>query len=795
MLRNYLTIAYRNLKRNKAYTLINVGGLAVGLACCILIALYVRDELSHDDFHEHAERIIFVGKQSSFGGEMSRGTSTPSPLAGALEAELPGVEETMRMLYPGTGRISRDEKWLGEAEGTMAVEPAFFEIFSFPLVTGDPQTALRRPNTVVISEELAQRYFPSENPIGQTLQIAYYGEHTYEITGVARSRDNSYLDFNALLSFSTFDYAENLADSWRSSMFLTFALLREGASEEAFDEQAVRLAEAHLGEDTETRFFAQPLTGLYLSDLISADGFRGEWRYIYLFGAVAVFILLIACVNYVNLSTARAAERAREVGVRKTVGATRFQLARQFLGESVLMSAGAFLLALLLAQAALPAFNYLFGMELSFAEAGIGWLLLLGAAALGVGVLAGSYPALYLSGFEPTRVLKGYVGRGRSGAWLRKGLVVLQFAVAVALLIGTAVVFQQLHYTQQKDLGFEGEQVVTTSVPDEGSEAFRREVLAHPGVASATVANAVPGRFYLTFFAGPDAVSSDMQADTSKSIAFHPAFVDYQYVETLGMELVAGRDFSRERPSDEERAYLLNETAVEALGWTPEEAIGKSFSSRGDTPGEVIGVVKDFHTESLHERIEPVVIQLHEVRGMSASSVLAARLTPDAIQAGLRHIEEVRARFTDEPFEYTFLDAEFAEMYRTERRLGQVFGGFAGIAILLACLGLFGLAAFAAERRTKEIGIRKVLGASVTSIVMLLSKDFLKLVVVAFVIAVPVAYFAMSRWLEDFAYRIEIGPWLFVGAGVLALVIALATVSYQAVKAALADPVDALRSE
>ncbi len=795
MIKNYLTIAYRNLKRRPGYTFINVFGLALGLACCILIALYVRDELSYDDFHENAERLVFVGRQSSFADEMSRGMSTPSPLAGALNRELPSVEETMRMLYPGPGRIRRDEERLGEVEGTMAVEPAFFDIFSFPLVTGDPQTALQRPNTAVISEELAQRYFPDENPLGQTLQIAYYGEHAYEITGVARSRDNSYLDFNVLLSFSTFDYAENLADSWRSSMFVTFALLEEGASEEAFDEQAVRLAEAHLGEDTETRFFAQPLTGLYLSDLVSADGFRGQWHYIYLFGAVAVFILLIACVNYVNLSTARAAERAREVGVRKTVGATRFQLARQFLGESVLMSLGAFVLALLLAQTALPAFNYLFGVDLTLAEAGAGWLLLLGAAALGVGFVAGSYPALYLSAFEPTRVLKGYVGRGRSSAWLRKGLVVVQFAVAVALLIGTAVVFQQLRFTQQKDLGFEGEQVVTVSVPDEGSEAFRREVLAHPGVVSASVANAVPGRFYLTFVAGPDAVSSDTQADTSQSIVFHPAFVDYQYVETLRLELVAGRDFSRERPSDEERAYLLNETAAEALGWTPEEAIGKSFSSRGDTPGEVVGVVKDFHTKSLHEQIEPVVIQLHEVRGMSAPSVLAARLAPDAIQAGLRHIEAVRARFTNEPFEYTFLDDEFAEMYRTERRLGQVFGGFAGIAILLACLGLFGLAAFAAERRTKEIGIRKVLGASATSIVGLLSKDFLKLVLVAFVIAAPVAYWAMSTWLEDFAYRIELGPGVFLAAGAAALVIALLAVSSQAIRAALANPVNALRSE
>ncbi len=801
MLRNYLTIAYRNFRRRPGYTFINSFGLAVGLACCILIAMYVRDEMSYDDFHPHADRIMLI---STTHGDYPS-PNTPFPLAVALEREAPGVAataRTARTLWTTSETISRDGNQFFEEEDVFHAGPSFFEMFNLPFVQGTPQHALLEPNTAVISTELAAKYFPEENPIGQTLHIETprRGEESgyrYRIIGVARSSENSYLDFDAVLSLSTLGYTVS-EDTWRDFGFQTFALLEEGATEETLDEQARQLAVRQFGEETPTTFSALPLTELYFSDFVSPEGFKGKWRYIYLFGAVAIFILLIACVNYVNLATARAAQRAREVGVRKTVGASRGQVARQFLGESVLLSGGAFLLAMLLAWFALPGFNHLFDMEMTFSEAGADWFLLLTAVTLGIGLLAGCYPAFYLSSFEPTKVLKGHCGGGGSGAWLRRGLVVVQFTIAVALLAGTAIIYQQLRFIQQNDLGFSGEQVILVDAPSEGNDAFKRAVAAHPGIVSATVTGTVPGHMSAGVNLHPYQVTTETHADTSQTLRFSIAVVDYDYLETLEIDLVAGRTFSRTRPADEQRAYLINETAARQLGWTPEEAVGKPFKPNADEEssfGAVIGVVEDFHTESLHEAIQPVVLSLHAFPWLGAPNRLAARLAPDAIQAGLRHIEEVRARFTDEPFEYTLLDEEFAAMYREERRLGQVFGGFAAIAILLACLGLFGLAAYAAERRTKEIGIRKVLGAPISSIVALLSKDFLKLVLIAFVIAAPVAYFAMQKWLQEFAYHIELGVGVFMFAGGLAVAIALATVSYQAIRAALADPVNALRSE
>ncbi len=792
MLQNYIKIAWRNLKRQKGYAFINLFGLALGLTCCILIALYVRDELSHEDVHQNADRIMAMGAKYTF-SDGRASLSTPYPLAGALKNEVPGVENAIRTLWPGSGDVSIDGQKFQEEEGVFHAEEGFFEIFSFPFVEGAPEQALREPNTAVISEELAKKYFPDENPIGKTLYAQERGEHAYRIIGVAKSNDKSYLDFNAVLSFSTLDYADTHADAWGASMFNTLVLLNKNVADKTFLNQIKDVEETHLGEKSYISFVAQPLTGLYLSELISSDGFNGQWRYIYIFGAVAIFILVIAYVNYVNLSTARAAQRAKEVGVRKTTGASRYQLMCQFMGETLLMTGIAYILALAAAQLALPVFNELFGVELSFADASVGWFVLLGIATLGVGFLAGSYPALYLSAFKPAYVLKSQGQRAGSKSWLRKSLIVVQFVVAVALIISTAVVYRQLAYVQQKDLGFEGEQVVTVPIPSKSTESLHREVVSQPGVVSASITNAVPGRFRLTISRKSNSFSSETKADTSKSISMHPAVVDYGYFKTLDLTMAAGRTFSKEHTSDEARAYILNETAAEAFGWTSEEAVGKPIELSGS--GEVIGVVKDFHVTSLRKAIQPVILSLQEFESISSSPMLAVRLAPEQIQSGLRQIEQVRSQFTDEPFTYTFLDDDFAEMYRTERRLAQVFGGFAGIAILLACLGLFGLAAFAAQRRTKEIGIRKVLGATVTNIVGLLSKDFIKLVALGFIIAVPIAWYGMNRWLADFAYKIDIGPGIFLLAGGLALLIALATVSWQSIRAALANPVESLRSE
>lgn len=792
MLRNYLKVAARTLWREKGITTINLVGLTIGFACSVLIGLYVYEELSYDNFHEDANRIVFVGTQDIDGSPANAGMATPYPLASALKTDLPFIVETVRVLWPSSGEVSVNGQSFAEEGGVFHVERSFFEVFSFPLLRGDPQTVLREPNTAVVTPEFADKHFPGQDPIGKTFYSRRYGEYEYRVVGVAESRENSYLDFNVLLSFSTLDYAQSHADSWRARMFVTFAKLSEGATLAQFNERTDAVAQQHLGSDRDETYFAQPIPGLYLSELVSVEGFRGDWGYVYLFSTIALIILLLACVNYANLMTARAARRSREVGVRRTVGAGRDQVAGQFLLESGLLAGGALLLGVGLARLALPSFNTLFGTNLAFGNEVISVLPLLAGVALGVGLLAGSYPALYLSGFRPTAVLRGSAPEGTKGARIRKGLVVLQFAIAVALLACTGIVYQQLQYTQEKDLGFKGERVAVMDVPQGQGKAYRDEVRAHSSVVSASLAQAVPGQFGLTLTLSAGSVSPQSGVDEDEYIQFHPTEVDTSYVETLGLEILAGRDFDPERSSDEQRGHLINVTAARALGWTPKEAVGKPFELN-NVDGTVTGVVRDFHTASLREPIRPVVIQLKPDE--TTNERLAVRLAPGSIREGLKHVRSQWDRFSEDPFEYRFLDETFAEMYETERRLGRVFGLFAGLAILIACLGLFGLATYAAERRRKEIAIRKVLGATARSVVALLSKDFLVLVLLASVFAAPAAYFAMHHWLQNFAYRIEIGPWVFVVPLGTALFIAVVTVSTQALRAAWTDPATAIRQE
>lgn len=795
MFRNYLKVTARTLWRHKGQTAINVVGLAIGFTCCVLIALFIRNELSYDDFHENADQIVALGARGMDESNADGSLATPFPLATAVKSELPFVTETVNVLWPGSGMVRRAGEAFVEEERVYHVGPSFFDIFSFPIRRGNPDALLRKPNTAVITPGFAARHFPNEDPLGKTFESRRYGEHEYRIVGIVESRENSYFDFSALLSLSTLPYPEMLADSWGSRMVLTFAELQQGATDAEFAERIGPLLDRHLGKDRQTTYFAQPLTGLYLSNLVPVDGFRGAWRYVYLFGTIALIILVLACINYANLMTARASQRAREVGVRRTVGAGRIQLASQFLFESVLISVAAFALALGISWLVLPNFNGLFGTQLTFGSQVAEVLGLLAAAAVGVGLLTGSYPALYLSAFQPTEVLRGSSKEGPAGAGLRKGLVVFQFSIAVALLVCTGVVFQQLQFTQEKDLGFEGEQVVVVDAPQDQSGAFRDNVIAHSSVVSASLTEAVPGEFNLKLGRAAADVTPNPSIQDDRVIQFRPAAVDSGYVETLGLDLVAGRNFDPKRPSDTKQAHLLNETAVRALGWTPEEAVGKTFDLDGDLDGTVIGVVRDFHTASLREPIQPVVIQIHPVESASAGKKLAVRLAAGSVGAGLEHLRETWGQFAEEAFRYSFLDESFAAMYETEQRLGHVFGLFAALAILIACLGLLGLAAFAAERRRKEVAIRKVLGATARSVVTLLSKDFLKLVGVASVLASPIAYVLMRRWLQDFAYRIEIGPWVFVGAIVSATIVALLTVSTQALRAAWTDPATAIRNE
>ncbi len=793
MLKSYLLVALRMLRRRPGTAAINVVGLAVGLGCCLLIGLFVRDEWSYDRFHEKADRLFFVARSDVFGGERSTGTATPLPLARALEADLAGVEKaatTWGRSVP-IGRPGEETEY-----GVLFADSTFFEMFTFPLVRGDAATALDEPNAAVISASMARALFGEADPLGQTLETDVSDEPTpLTVTGVmADPPRTSYFAFDAVVSLGALREA-GFSDDWRASMYQTFALLAPGTSEDAVRGGLDALVDTHLGEDSETRYELVPLTDLYLSDLTPDDGFHGSTRYLLIFGSIALFILLVAVINYMNLATARAAQRVREVGVRKTLGATRGAVARQFLVEAVLVTAAALALGVVLAGLALPLFNGVFEKELSLSVVWTPGALLVGVAlVVGVGLAAGSYPALYLSGFRPTRLLQHEAGGRGGAARLRRALVVMQFGVTIVLLVATAVVYRQLRFVQERDLGFAGEQVLWLRFADDAMannhEAVKQVALAIPGVEHATAGDGVPGHYGKQYGFAPNPDEPD------REVAVYTIQGDADYLETLGINLVAGRALDAGRPADETGAFLLNETAANLLA--EDTGVGRTLVGMKPEGNEVVGIVHDYHFRSLREPIAPLLLRIREPgeRPWPDYSALLVRFRPEQARRVTAGLADVWAQFgAAKPPDIEFLDDTFAEMYATDRRLGQVFGVFAGVAVVIACLGLLGLAAFAAEQRTKEIGIRKVLGASVANLVALLSREFLWLVLAAFAVAVPLAWLGMSRWLDGFAYRIALGPGLFLGAGAAALLLALATVGWQALRAATADPVRSLRHE
>ena len=808
MLRSYLTLALRAVRRRPLYTALNIAGLAIGMTACLLIGLYVDDELRYDTFHAEADRLVRIGA----GNEERQTGATPPAIGATVRSDVPQAEAVMRTLRRSATVQRADAPEAappGPEQPMLMVDGPFFEAFSFPLVAGDPATALDAPDAVVLTASTARTVFGDADPIGQSV-VVDTGFKTKKLTVTAVAGDpprHSTIAFGivAPLDDAMFGPQDAHASRWGAFMLETYVLLREGTSAGAFEDalqQSVDARLAEFGREGPT-FFAMPLPSFYLSDLYSADGFQGQWRYVLLFGTIAAFILLIAAINYVNLVTAQAARRAQEVGVRKVMGARRGQIAGQFVGESVLLSAAALVVAWGVTALGLPAFGALFGKTLTLDLARHGPVLAaLSGGVLAVGALAGVYPAVVLARFAPVQTLRGRGSTGRRRTrWLYKGLVVTQFAISVALIACTAIVYNQLQYVQDKNLGFDGEQAARVTLPDDLSEtrcdALTKAVRAHPNVQSVSVANGVPGGFSVGM--GDELAGFSPAAnveDEAATVTFKPAQVDTAYLETLGLEVLAGRGFTEE---DAARTgtpvYVLNETAAGALGWTPDEAVGKPFGIR-EEPGTVIGVVKDFHLSSMREAIEPVSLQLHEPQSWGAGDELVVRFAPDAIREGLAHVETSLAEVAPQAtFDYRFLDDTFDAMYRAEERLGSVFLLFAGVAILVACLGLFGLATYAAEQRTKEVGIRKALGATAGQIVRLLTQEFAVLVAVAFVVAAPAAYWGMSRWLADFAYRLTPGPGVFVSAGGVALALALVTVGTQALRAARTDPARALRAE
>lgn len=794
MLKNYLLVALRTIRRRPGYATINVFGLAVGLACCLLIGLYVHDELIHDRYHEHADRIVRMGVDFITEGEVRENVSTQGLLAPAMQADLPSVERTVRMI--GTTQIFEIDGEVFEEGYIVLADSTLFEVFTLPLRHGDPATALDAPDSIVLSTTLAEKYFRTTNVVGRSIRTE---TGTLSVTGVMEPvPDQSHAHFTGAISLSTADDPGWWYQNWFSTNFLTYALLREGTDLDAFRDKLPAFLERRAGAEMAEMeqglvLHAERLTDVYLRSDRSPAYASGSLASLYIFGAVALFVLLIACVNFTNLATARSLDRAREVGVRKTLGAPRRTVALQFLAEAVLLSLAALVVAFALVQLALPAFNLLAAKNLALGDLGP-WLGAVVVLAVIVGLGAGAYPAFVLSGFQPVRVLKGRFSAGRDGVVVRQGLVVLQFAISVALIAGTAIVFSQLRYMQDQDLGFnpggEGEQLVTAQFG--GMESARLATLkdrfaAHPAVTGVTSSITAPSAM------SPQAGGEiDRPGGGTRDFSVAAYLVDTDFVEVYGMEIIAGRAPGAETTSDSLLAYVLNETAVRAAGYPSLDAVLGSRAAFWGYEGEVVGVVRDFHTSGLQAPVEPLALAAADVY----HSVLTARVRTADLPRTLAELEAIWAEIVPmRPFDVEFMDEAFGAQYETERRFGRLFGVLAGLAILLACLGLFGLASYAAAQRTKEIGVRKALGASTPSLVALLTKDAVKLVAVAFVLATPVAYIAFDRWLDGFAYRVDVGVDVFALAGVFTLLIALSTVGFQAFRAASMNPVKALRYE
>ncbi len=790
MIKNYFKIAFRSLFKNKVYSFINVIGLSVGLSCLFLILLFVTDELSYDQFHQDHEQIYSVARTSVYGGEERTSISNFFPAGPAMVAEIPEVESFVNTTYPGVGDVSKDGVEFSREDKLIAATSEFFTVFNFPLLQGNADQVLGRPGTAVITEELANRLYPEGSALGKTIIIDHFGKDEYQITGVAQNPpQNSYLTFDVIFSIEGLSHYTSNWNSWRSSMYNTFVKLNEGVTWQDIESKVDILVKNNRGEQATDSFVSIPIADLYLSDVVNVEGFKGNYTYIYLFLAIGIFIILLASINYMNLATARGMQRAKEIGVRKVMGANRKQLLQQFLGESVLTTMASFVFALFLVELAMPAFNMFFDKQIDFSLASYGLfygsLFLL---SIFIGLVSGAYPALFLSRFQPTGILENNFKI--SGSLItRKSLIVFQFFVTSVLLIGTLVIFNQLNYLQSKDLGFDKEQVMYIPFASEyldKMEVFKQSAESHQATIAVSSATGIPGRFWF---------ANTMALESGREISAHIIEADEDYPEVLGFDLLAGRFVNPEIASDIESGVVINQTLVKELGFiSPEDAVGKQLPNEN----YVTGVISDFHFQSLKEQISPVIIETFSDKPgpFGGGELLAIRFQNESLSELMPYLSaEWKNQVSDEPISVQFLDQELRKYYETETKLAGGFSFFAGVCIIIACLGLFGLAAFTSQLRVKEIGIRKVLGATVTGIVALISKDFVKLVGIGFLLAVPVAFYAMSSWLNEFAYTINIGPNLFIIAGSFVIIVALVTVGWQSIKAALANPVDSLRSE
>ncbi|MEM1093888.1 MAG: ABC transporter permease [Bacteroidota bacterium] len=808
MLGNYLTVALRHLRKYAAYTFINVSGLALSMACALLVFAYVQDERSYDRFHPNADRLYRIAEDvQPREVAMVHDARTAPALAPWLEAETSGVDAVARVMAYEVlnGATLRTERGQAFHEPQfLFADSTFFDLFAFPLVAGDPATALGAPGAVVLTEAMARKYFGTTDAIGQTLTFQNDETTTpLTVTGiVADDRPPSHMAFDFVSSFSTLLALEPWFDgSYHWSPSYVYARLAPGASPGVVAADLTTKSNERwetVGAPDRT-FVLQPVSSIHLTSQRENEiAPNSRLAYVYILSLVALGLVVIACINFMNLATARSMRRAREVGMRKVLGARRGQLVRQFLAESFLITGLGLVAALALLPALLPAFNAVAGKSLALADLLTpSMLLLLAGLTVGVGLLAGSYPALYLSGFQPLRVLKGSVASaGRGARAFRQGLVVFQFAISAVLLIGTGIIYQQMHYIQTKNLGFAKEQVVVFPLREAADQqnymALKADLEQRPDVSAVTGAASVPG------FGGMYAFNMVPEQANVDSLEVLNLVADPSFAEVFNLNVIAGRDFSDDRPSDFDQAFLVNEALAKRLGWT--DPIGQKmeadFHLRGyiRKQGEVVGMVEDFHFRSLHSAVEPVLI--HLVRPSYYIDFVAVRLASTDLPATLAGLEAAWTRFNPtRPFEYTFLDSHFDALYRAEERLSQLFGYLTIVTLFIACLGLFGLASFTAEQRTKEIGVRKVLGATVPGIVGLLVRNVLLLLLVAFVVACPITYILMQQWLQDFAYHVEPGALIFLAAAGITLLVALLAVGSQALRAAIADPIHAIRHE
>lgn len=811
MIRNYFKISWRNLVKNKAFTLINILGLASGLACFVLISLYVVDELSYDKHHERADRIYRINSDIRIGGVDLKLATASDPMGQLLKEDYPQVESYVRFHQYGRPLMIKKGNEMIHEHRVTYVDSTLFDVFSMNVISGDARHALTKPNTVVITESAAQRHFGSADAVGKTLLINADSLALFEVTAViADIPGNSHFNFDFFLPMDNLHYPWG---NFLSHNFQTYLLLKPDVNYQVFEKNFTQFIDKYIlpqikqvmdistMEDivrsgNRFEYSLIPLPDIHLhSDRFPELGVNGSMQYVYIFSSIGLFVLLLACINFTNLSTARSSSRAKEVGIRKILGTEKKLLVGQFLTESILMVFLSLIVALVLAGIFMGAFNDISGKSLQITELlRLEYIIFLLGITLLVGVLAGLYPALVLSSFQPLASLKSKIDGGFKKSKFRSAMVVFQFLTSILLVTGTIIVYQQLNYIRDKKVGFDKEQVLIvnhTRLLDGQTETFRQEVAQLSGVQSTSFASYLPVT---------NSSRTDNSFSTEAVMNEHNTFssqiwsVDYDYMHTLNMNLVEGRHFSRDYGSDSS-AIIINESAARILGM--DSPIGKQLhmphfeNHTQSSTFTIIGVVEDFHFESLRQQIGPLIMRLGNNR-----NAVAIKISSGNVESVLREVEQKWAKLAPMiPFNYHFLDESFDAMYKTEQQVGKVALLFSLLAIIIACLGLFGLTTYMVEQRTKEIGIRKVLGATVPGIITMISKDFIKLVCLAIVIASPIAWWAMNKWLEDFAYRMEIQWWVFALAGAVAVGITLLTVSWQAIKAAIANPVDSLRDE